>query len=149
MGRFEEKASVEVDHTEVAAEFAGGAREGDRLESGDAVREGAKARAGYFISEEGHGGEGDLAFLDIDEDSVFGEAYEKLTKVTTMFCGVLGEDEDVIQVAEDEIQSLGNFVEETLEGLTGVSETETHEGEFEEAERGNDCLLYTSPSPRD
>jgi len=37
MGRFGEKASVEVDHTEVAAEFEGGAREGDGLESGDAV----------------------------------------------------------------------------------------------------------------
>jgi len=105
MGRFEEKASVEVDHTEVAAEFAGGAREGDRLESGDAVGEGAKARAGYFVSEEGCGGEGDLAFLDVDEESIVGEPCEKLTKVTTMLCGVLGEDEDVIQIAEDEIES--------------------------------------------
>ena len=36
---------------------------------------------------------------------------------------------------------MGNFVDETLEGLTGVSETETHEGEFEEAERGNDSCF--------
>jgi len=96
MSCFGEEASVEVNHTEVAAELAGGARERDGLESGDAVREGAKARAGYFVSEEGYGGEGDLAFLDVDKESVFGEACEKLTKVTAMFCGVLGEDEDVI-----------------------------------------------------
>jgi len=54
-----------------------------------------------------------------------------------MLLGVSGEYEDVVEVADDEIKSLGNFVDETLEGLSGVSETETHEGKFKQTKRGD------------
>ena len=136
MGRFGEDTSVKVDQTEIAAEFAGGAR--DRLESGDAFGERAETRAGYFVSEEGYGGEGDLALLDADMEAVVQEASEKLTKVITIPCGVPGEYEDVVEIGEDEIESLGNFVDETFEGLSGVLETKTYEGKFEQAKRGDD-----------
>ena len=52
IGRFGEEMSVKVDHTEVTTKFAGGARERGRLVSGDAVRERAKTRPEYFVSEE-------------------------------------------------------------------------------------------------
>ena len=48
---------------------------------------------------------------------------------------VLRAHEDVVKIAEHEVVSLGDLVDEPLKSLAGVAKAKTHEGEFEEARR--------------
>jgi hypothetical protein len=54
-----------------------------------------------------------------------------------------GEDEDVIQVCEAEVESSQNVFHKALKHLGGVAQAEGHEGELEKAEwSSNSRLLY-------
>jgi hypothetical protein len=62
--------------------------------------------------------------------------------VLIVFFGGMAEDQNIVQVGKTEIQVFEDVVHETLEGLSGISQTEGHEGEFEQTERsGDSCLL--------
>jgi hypothetical protein len=60
-----------------------------------------------------------------------------------MFLGRLGENEDVVQAGEIEVESPQNVVHEVFERLGSVAKTEEHEGALKEAEwSGNGDLPY-------
>jgi hypothetical protein len=54
-----------------------------------------------------------------------------------------GEDEDVVQVGEAEVESSQNVVHKALKHMGGVAQAEGHEGELEKAEwSGDGGLVY-------
>jgi hypothetical protein len=63
--------------------------------------------------------------------------------VLLVLLGRLGEDEDIIQVGEAEVESSQNVVHKALKCLCGVAQAKGHEGELKKAKwSGNGHLLY-------
>ena len=72
---------------------------------------------------------------------VFSEASEHFTNMVTMEIGVVGVDEDVVQVYEDaNIEEVAeNVVHESLKGGWRVGESERHYTPFEGAIASSEC----------
>ncbi|KFD61279.1 hypothetical protein M514_26527 [Trichuris suis] len=53
-----------------------------------------------------------------------------------------GEREDIIDIGETEVEAGQNFVNEPLKYLSGISESESHEREFEQSKRRDDSRFW-------
>ena len=86
---------------------------------------------------------GKLTFLSLGIELVFPEAGEDFADVGLVLVGVLGEDEDVVQVYNHEfVKDIGeNAVHEALKGGGSVGETEVHDQEIEGAVAGAEGSL--------
>ncbi len=62
-------------------------------------------------------------------------------KMMKVFIRGVTSDEQVVDVAETEVQPTKDFIYETLKGLGSVSQPEGHAAEFEKTERSRDCSL--------
>jgi hypothetical protein len=58
-----------------------------------------------------------------------------------MFFRICGKNQKVVKINNYKIQSMKNFVHESLKRLSRIAQTETHEWEFKQSKWGYDCCL--------
>jgi hypothetical protein len=91
------------------------------------------ALSGHLVAEEGDLGCAEDALRRADQDPVALEPVEESPEVLHVLLGGSGENEDVVQVGEAEVESPQHLVHESVECLGGVMKVEGHEREFKKA----------------
>jgi hypothetical protein len=86
---------------------------------------------GHFVTEEGDLGCPKDAFGRVDEDPVPLKLVEEGPQMLLVLLEWPGENQNVVQVGEAEVEYPQNVAHEALERLGGVAEAEGHEEELE------------------
>lgn len=107
------------------------------MDVGNVGEKGSDAGRGIVVAEEGEGGLGKGALVQVDKEAVGFENVEKLGEMREVGRKIKAGNKNVIQVDKKEGKAMEETIYEPLECLGGILEAERHFEELEEA-KGSD-----------
>ena len=122
-----DEAVIEVHHSEEPLQLLLRLRQWEVVDGGYPVLEWLDDASGSdLVSQERDGVLTEGALRWVEEHAVGGEPFEDHAEVTEVFLHAGAGDEDVVDIAEDEVESTENVVHEPLECLGAVPEAVGH-----------------------
>ena len=132
---------VEVQHPEKPTKLVGRFRCWKVSESADLFWKWPGAMLIHSMAKDVDAVGAEDALGPLDDNAVFGEAFEEHAEVGFILLLIFACDEDVVEVDEDVLEALSDPIHEALESLSGALQSERHPDKLPQAERRDDRRL--------